>query len=79
MFCFPGLPVAQPHQDVVDYGAGQGQKVEGQGQKVELTLSDDWHKQLHVVLCSQQFKDKIIRQNGQEASIRQISSIHHFC
>lgn len=72
MFCFPGLPVAQPHQDVVDYGAGQGQKV-------ELTLSDDWHKQLHVVLCSQQFKDKIIRQNGQEASIRQISSIHHFC
>ncbi|XP_042597447.1 caspase a-like [Cyprinus carpio] len=61
-----GLPVAQPHQDVVDYGAGQGQKVEGQGQKVELTLSDDWHKQLHVVLCSQQFKDKIIRQNGQE-------------
>ncbi|XP_016381999.1 caspase-1-like [Sinocyclocheilus rhinocerous] len=54
-----GLPVAQSRGDVVDHGASQGLKV-------ELALSDDWHEQLHVVLCSQQFKNQIIRENGQE-------------
>ncbi|XP_058603831.1 caspase a isoform X2 [Onychostoma macrolepis] len=54
-----GVPVAQSRGDVVDYGAGQGLKV-------ELALSDDWHKQLHVVLCSQEFKNKILKEKGQE-------------
>lgn len=64
--------MAQSRPDVVDHAAGQLPKV-------ELALADDWHKQLHLVSCSQEFKNKIIKEKGQEASIRQISSIHHFC
>ncbi|XP_043116777.1 caspase a [Puntigrus tetrazona] len=29
-------------------------------------LSDDWHKQLHLALCSQQFKNKMMKENGEE-------------
>lgn len=61
--------MAQSREDVVDRGAGQGLKV-------EFALSDDWHEQLSLTLCSQQFKNKIIREKGREASIHQI---HHFC
>ncbi|XP_016338191.1 caspase a [Sinocyclocheilus anshuiensis] len=53
------LPVARSHVDVVDSGAGLGLKV-------EFALSDDWHTQLHVLPCSQEFKNKILRENGQE-------------
>ncbi len=60
-----GSPVAQSRGDAVDYGAGQGLKV-------ELALSDDWHKELSLTLCSQQFKNKIIKEKGREASIHQI-------
>lgn len=69
MFGFLGLPVAQSRGDEVDHGAVQGPKV-------ELALSDDWYTQLSLTLCSQQFKNNIIREKGREASIHQI---HHFC
>nr|UDP03278.1 caspase-1a [Carassius auratus] len=52
-------PVAQSRPDVVDHAAGQLPKV-------ELALADDWHKQLHLVSCSQEFKNKIIKEKGQE-------------
>uniref|UniRef100_A0A9J8A4R2 Caspase a n=1 Tax=Cyprinus carpio carpio TaxID=630221 RepID=A0A9J8A4R2_CYPCA len=54
-----GLPVARSGGDVVDSKAGQGLKV-------KFALSDDWHTQLHVIPCSQEFKNKILRENGQE-------------
>lgn len=53
------LPVAQSRGDEVDHGAVQGPKV-------ELALSDDWYTQLSLTLCSQQFKNNIIREKGRE-------------
>lgn len=57
--------MARSGGDVVDSKAGQGLNV-------GFALSDDWHTQLHVIPCSQEFKNKILRENGQEASIHQI-------
>lgn len=65
LFCFLGLPVAQPPLEFVD------SKVD-QGVKVDPVLSDDWQRESQVIPCSQEFKNNILRVNGQEASIHQV-------
>ncbi|ROL41355.1 Caspase-1 [Anabarilius grahami] len=67
-----GLPVAQPPLDVVDAKQGQGPKVDAVPQSYDPVLSDDWQRESQITRCSQQFKIKILRENGQEASIHQI-------
>lgn len=44
----------------------------GQGLKVERPQSDDWQRELQVTPCSQPFKNKILEENGQEASIKHL-------
>ncbi|XP_026083885.1 caspase-1-like [Carassius auratus] len=53
------LPVARSRVDAVDSRADQGLKFKS-------ALSDDWHTQLQVIPCSQEFKNGILRENGQE-------------
>lgn len=57
--------MARSRVDAVDSRADQGLKFKS-------ALSDDWHTQLQVIPCSQEFKNGILRENGQEASIHQI-------
>ncbi|KTF87968.1 hypothetical protein cypCar_00026608 [Cyprinus carpio] len=59
-----GLPVAQPHQDVVDYGAGQGQKVEGQGQKIYEVKEKKVRKRLALLINNIDFDEKAMTRRG---------------
>ncbi|XP_051720693.1 caspase a [Ctenopharyngodon idella] len=61
-----GLPVARPPLDVVDAKPVQGPKVDAVPQSYDPVLSDDWQRESQIIPCSQQFKIKILSENGQE-------------
>lgn len=63
--------MAQRPLDVVDAKQGQGPKVDAVP-PYDPVLSDDWQRESQITLCSQQFKIKILRENGKEASIHQV-------
>lgn len=64
--------MARPPLDVVDAKPVQGPKVDAVPQSYDPVLSDDWQRESQIIPCSQQFKIKILSENGQEASIHQI-------